>query len=270
MDPATDLSSNRLVRSLLETVRVGLAFLRKLRFRVWVLGLRLKLRVHGCRLIIDAPHGVMVQGRPDVRIFPQGDGTGTVTLRFGKGVWIGRGLALDIDPRGENVLEVGDDSLIMRNVRLILKTGTIALGARCDLRDGVWLKSSGNLVLGSDIPIGQNSAVHCASEIRFADYVGIAERVAVLDSDHGFDGGSTHFLNRELQVEATTIDRNTFIAAGAVVLRGSRIGANSFVGANSVVRGGVYADGSLIAGIPGRVISSPAETPPTLASAASS
>src|SRR5687768_291403 len=174
---------------MVEMARGALGIGRRLRFRMWVAGLRLKLRAHGCRLVVDAPHGAVIQGRPDVRIFPQGDGTGSVTLRFGKGVWVGHGFALDIDPRGENLLEVGDDSLIMRNVRLILQTGRISMGPRCNLRDGVWLKSSGDLILGSDVPIAQNSAVHCASEIRFADYVGLAERVSVLDSDHGFDGG---------------------------------------------------------------------------------
>ena len=254
---------------MVETVRGALALQRKLKFRLWLVRLRLKLRARGCRLKVEAPHAAVVQGKPDIRVYPPGDGTGTLTLRFGKGVWIDDGFTLDLDPRGDALFEIGDDSLIMRNVRIILQGGTISLGARCNLRDGVWLKSSGSLVLGSDIPIAQNSAVHCSSEIRFADHVGLAERVTVLDSDHEFDGSGTHFLNRALQVEPTTIDRNTFIAAGAVVLRGSRIGANSFVGANSVVRGGVYGDGSLIAGIPAKIISQGSETEAVITAARS-
>ncbi len=254
---------------MVETVRGALAVQRRVKFGLWLVRLRLRLRARGCRLIVDAPHGAVVQGKPGIRVFPPGDGTATMTLRFGKGVWIEDGFTLDVDPRGDSLLEIGDDALIMRNVRIILQGGTISLGPRCNLRDGVWLKSSGRLTLGSDIPIAQNSAIHCSAEIRFADHVGLAERVTVLDSDHGFDGSATHFLNRPLQVEPTTVDRNTFIAAGAVVLRGSRIGANSFVGANSVVRGGDYGDGSLIAGVPAKIIGRGAETDAAIAAARS-
>jgi acetyltransferase-like isoleucine patch superfamily enzyme len=231
-----------------------LAQWRRLRFRVWVVELRLRLRARGCKLVLDAPHGGVIQGHPAVRVFPTGDGGGVLHLRLGRNVWIGRGLALDIDPRGESSLEIGDECLIMQNVRLILQAGRIKLGARCNLRDGVWLKSSGELLLGEDVPIAQNSSVHCAERIVFDDFVGLAERVSVLDSDHGFDGSSTYFLNRPLQVDATFIRRNTFLAAGAVVLRGAHIGANSFVAANAVVRGGDYAAGSLIAGVPGKIV----------------
>jgi acetyltransferase-like isoleucine patch superfamily enzyme len=219
-----------------------------------VIELRLRLRARGCSLEVDAPHGAVIEGRPAVRVFPPGDGSGVLQLRFGKGVWIGRGLALDLDPRGRSALELGDESLIMQNVRLILQSGRIAIGARSNIRDGVWLKSSGELMLGNDIPIAQNSSIHCAQRIVFEDFVGLAERVTVLDSDHGFDGSSTFFMNRPLQIDPTTIERNTFVAAGAVILRGVHIGANCFVAANAVVRGGDYADSSMIAGIPAKVL----------------
>lgn len=166
----------------------------------------------------------------------------------------GRHLAIDLFARSDNTLEIGDESLIMDGVRLILRGGRIKLGARCNLRDGVWLKSDGQLLIGDDVPIAQNSAVHCAERIEFADYVGLAERVTVLDSDHGFDGSDTYFRDQPLHVEPTTVDRNTFIAAGAVILRGARIGRNCLVACNSVVRGGDYEPGSLLAGVPAKVV----------------
>ena len=229
---------------------------RQIRFNLWVLELRLRVRIAGGSLVVDAPHGAPVlESRPIVKAYPWGEGSGVLTLRFGKDVRLCRGVVMDIDARGDNEIAIGDNSLIMNNVRMILRSGRISIGADCDIRDGVWMKSEGELLLGDHIPIAQYSALHCAERIEFADWVGLAERVSVLDSDHGFDGSDVYFRDQPLKVEPTTIDRNTFIAAGAVVLRGARIGANCLVAANSVVRGGEYQSGSLLAGAPAKVVS---------------
>jgi acetyltransferase-like isoleucine patch superfamily enzyme len=246
----------RISRAMIPFLRAMLGAWRRLRFRLWILELRLRLRASGGILELDAPHGAVLEGRPAVKAYPQGDGDGTLRLRLGAGVTIGRDVAIDLDARGTNEIAIGDDSLIMDRVRLILRSGTIAMGARCNIRDGVWLKSDGMLLLGDDIPIAQNSMLHCVERIEFADFVGLAERVTVLDSDHGFDGSDTYFRDQPLNIEPTTIDRNTFVAAGAVILRGTRIGRNCLVAANAVVRGGDYEAGSMIAGIPGKVVAS--------------
>jgi acetyltransferase-like isoleucine patch superfamily enzyme len=239
---------------MLSAARKTLALLRRLRFELWVLELRLRLRAAGGKLRVDAPQGAVLEGRPAIKAYPLGEGGGTFTLRIGRGVHIGRHLALELSARDDNTLEIGDESLIMDGVRLILRGGRIKLGARCNVRDGVWLKSDGELLIGDDVPIAQNSAIHCTERIEFADYVGLAERVTVLDSDHGFDGSDTYFRDQPLHVEPTKIDRNTFVAAGAVILRGARIGRNCLVAANAVVRGGDYEAGSIIAGIPAKVV----------------
>jgi acetyltransferase-like isoleucine patch superfamily enzyme len=239
---------------MIRVLRASLGVWRRLRFRFWVLELKVRLRAAGGELRLEAPHGAVLEGRPSVKAYPQGDGMGVLTLRLGRGVVIGRDLAIDLDARGTNEISIGDECLIMDRVRLILRSGSIAMGARCNIRDGVWLKSDGRLLLGDDIPIAQNSMLHCVERIEFADFVGLAERVTVLDSDHGFDGSDTYFRDQPLNIEPTTIDRNTFVAAGAVILRGTRIGRNCLVAANAVVRGGDYESGSMIAGIPGKVV----------------
>jgi acetyltransferase-like isoleucine patch superfamily enzyme len=214
----------------------------------------MRLRAAGGSLVLDAPHGAVLESRPDVKAYPWGEGSGVLTLRFGRDVRIGRGVVIDVDARGDNEIAIGDSSTIMNNVRMILRSGRISIGSDCDIRDGVWLKSDGELLLGDHIPIAQYSAIHCTERIEFADYVGLAERVTVLDSDHGFDGSDVYFREQTTYVEPTIVERNTFIAAGAVVLRGSRIGANCLIAANAVVRGGDYESGSLLAGAPARIV----------------
>lgn len=226
----------------------------RIRFLAWVTRLRFELARQGGRLIVEARHGAVLERSPSIKAYPLGEGSGTTTLRFGKGVRFGRHTTIELWARGDNLLEVGDGSLIMDSVRLILRSGRISLGRRCDLRDGVWLKSDGDLVIADEVMIAQNSAVHCTQRIEFAELVGLAERVSVLDSDHAIDGSDTYFRDQPLRVAPVEVGRNTLIAAGAVILRGAEIGSNSVVAANAVVRGGSYPDGSVLAGNPARLI----------------
>ena len=232
---------------------------RRLRFRLWVIELRLRLHRAGARLELDAPHGATLDSRPVVRAFPLGTGSGVFSLRVGPEVKLGHRVTIEIWAGGDNRLAIGRRSLIEDSVRLILRSGTIEMGEFCNLRDGAWLKSDGELILGDNVQVSQHDALHCDRRLELEDWVGLAERVTVLDSDHSFDGSDVHFRDQPLQVAPTTLGRNTFVAANAVVLRGSTIGANSFVAANAVVRGGDYPAGSLLAGIPARVTTTRAE-----------
>jgi len=227
---------------------------RRIRFRVWVAELRLRLRAAGARLELDAPHGAVLESKPIVKAYPLGEGGGVFRLRLGADVRIGRLLVIELFARGDNLLALGTGSVIQNSVRLILRAGSIEVGEHTSLRDGAWLKSDGVLRLGNHVQISQYDALHCDERVELGDWVGLAERVTVLDSDHGFDGSDTYFRDQPLNSEPTTIDRNTFVAAGAVILRGSRIGRNCLVAANAVVRGGDYESGSMIAGIPGKVV----------------
>ena len=226
----------------------------RIRFRIWVTGLRVRLRAAGGRLELDAPHGAVLESMPIVKAYPLGEGGGVFRLRIGADVRIGSLLVIELFARGDNVLALGAGSLVQNSVRLILRGGAIEIGRQTSVRDGAWLKSDGQLVLGDHVQISQHDALHCERRLELEDWVGLAERVTVLDSDHGFDGSDVHFRDQELAVEPTVIGANTFAAAGAVILRGTRLGKNSFVAANAVVRGGDYEPGSLLAGIPAKVI----------------
>jgi acetyltransferase-like isoleucine patch superfamily enzyme len=57
-----------------------------------------------------------------------------------------------------------------------------------------------------------------------------------------------------------TIDRNVFVAAGAVITAGSHVGRNSTVAANAVLTGGDYPPGWVIGGAPARPLKALAGT----------
>src|SRR5690606_31176577 len=75
------------IRALMLTLARRIVCLwRRLRFELWVLELRLRLRAAGGRLRVDAPHGAVLEERPAVKAYPRGKGGGAFELRIGRNV----------------------------------------------------------------------------------------------------------------------------------------------------------------------------------------
>jgi acetyltransferase-like isoleucine patch superfamily enzyme len=198
----------------------------------------------------------MFDGPPALRVYPGSAEKATLTLRLGRGIRLGRDMTIEIYAEGDNALTIADGVEFHNNVRILLRSGAVSLGPRTRVRDGVLLKSDGDLVVGEAVTLGPYGAVHCSERIVLEDFVGLGERVSLVDSDHAFDGEDLDFLKKPLTTSPILIARQTMIAIGSVVLRGAEIGANSVVAANSVVREGSYAPGSMIAGNPARAVKS--------------
>lgn len=81
----------------------------------------------------------------------------------------------------------------------------------------------------------------------------ILANVVITDIDHLYDDFGTSVIKQPIKVQPTSIGRNCFIGVGARILAGTILGEGCVVGANAVVRG-TYPAGSVIVGIPGRVI----------------
>lgn len=222
---------------------------RTVRWRWWTLVAAGRLRRLGGRLLIEA------RGTPRLRgplRLETGPSPGTVTLRIGRDVTVGRECVLDLADGLDGIVELGDGAVLQSRVRLQPWGGAIRVGARAQIRDGCELKSKGELRLGERAICGRNTTLHCHSAITLGDDVGLAERVTVTDSDHEADGSDTWFMHQPVSADAVVLGRNVFCATNAVVLRGTRIGANSVVAAGAVVTGGEHPSGWLIGGIPAK------------------
>src|SRR4051812_39694185 len=159
-----------------------------LRFLAWALRLRARLRWHGARLELDAPHGARFTTPPRFRIEPRGDGAATLRLRLGADVDLGRDVTLDVWAGGTNELVLEDGAYLMANVRLQLRGGRIRLGPRSHLRDSVVVKSAGEVWIGDDVTVSWGTVVHCDGRVRLGDRSSVAEHVSFVDSDHAADG----------------------------------------------------------------------------------
>jgi acetyltransferase-like isoleucine patch superfamily enzyme len=227
--------------------------LRHARFRIWTARLSRALRRQGAKLIVDVASPPELEGLPELRIIGAGEGDATLTLRIGQGVLLGRHVELEVWAGGTNVLELEDHVHVLAFTRLKLRSGRIRLGSNSHIREFCMLKSGGDLDIGRDVEVSYGTTMHCHERIELEDWVGITDRVTIVDSEHTLDGtGDEHFYHRPVRADPVTVGRNTFLASNSVIAAGSHIGPNAAVAAGAVLTGGDYPGGWLIAGVPAR------------------
>jgi acetyltransferase-like isoleucine patch superfamily enzyme len=232
-----------------------LSAVRGIRLRLWLQVIRWRLRRQGVGLVCEIGSNVRVAGPPRLDFdFHDAARSGTLTLRFGDDVQVGRDLVIDVRPGRDCAIELGLGCILQDHVRLQVRGGAIRLGEHVNLRDFCELKSAGELTLGLRAICGRNVTLHCVERVALGDHVGLAERVTITDSDHANDGSDTWFMAQPLHVEPVSLGDNAFAATNAVILRGVRLGASAVVAAGAVVTAGEFRAGSLVAGVPARVV----------------
>ena len=210
-----------------------------------------RLRRLGGRLVVEALGAPRLRGPLRLETGPR---PGTLTLRVGRDVTVGRECIVDLADGLDGTIELGDGAVLQSRVRLQPWGGAIRVGAHAQIRDGCELKSRGELRLGERVTCGRNVTLHCHAAITLGDRVGLAERVTIADSDHSADGSDSWFLDQPVLSEPVVLERNVFCATNAVVLRGTRLGANAVVAAGAVVIGGELPSGWLIGGVPAKAL----------------
>src|SRR4051794_5306987 len=244
-------------------VRALRSLRRSLRFRLWTTRLGLELRRHGASLQVEAATAPELEGLPVLKVIGWGEGDATLRLRFGRDVRLGRLVELEVWAGGTNVLELEDESEVLSFTRLKLRSGRIRVGVHSHIREFCMLKSQGDLTIGEWVEVSYGTTMHCHERIELSDWVGITDRVTVVDSEHTFDGTDhDHFFHRPVRAEPVFVGRNTFIASNAVVAAGSRVGPNAVIAAGAVLTGGDYSGGWLIAGVPAKALKPLSGDPP--------
>lgn len=240
-------------RSAARAARLGAE---RARFGLWARRLDAALRRAGGRLQLEAPHGAHFYELPHIEIHPYGGGGGTLTLRFGEHVRLGRDLILDVWAACDNAFELGDGATFRAGTRVQLHAGTVSVGAHSTIRDYCFLDASrdGAILIGADVEIGQQVAFHAVERVQLHDKVAVGERVSIFDSDHRHDGTDVKAPDQAIAVTPVVIGTNTFLGANSLVLRGVTMGPNGMLAAGSLVRAGDYPGGFLYAGSPLRAV----------------
>lgn len=140
--------------------------------------------------------------------------------------------------------------------------GAISIGHHTTLSDGWSLvdldpaHSAGRpkIWIGSYCTILHDFQCNASVSVEIQDYVLVAPRVFVTDSDHIVDAeGERTTLRSEVLGAPVIIENDCWLGVNAVVLKGVRIGHHAIVGANAVVTRDV-APHSIVAGVPAKVI----------------
>jgi len=145
--------------------------------------------------------------------------------------FLGRGLELKIEPRGE-----------------------IRFGRFVWIGDGTKIRCHEGVVeIGAKTVMGQECTISAYQRVRIGEQCVIADRAMFIDFDHGVVEVERPIRQQGIYKRDVEVGSNVWIGYGACILRGVRVGDNSIVGTNSVVTKDVPAN-AVVAGIPARVI----------------
>src|SRR3954453_20653390 len=113
----------------------------------------------------------------------------------------------------------------------------------------------GDTTVGRNVFINQNCTFYDLGGIDIADDVLIGPNVSLITSSHPLQPSERR---AGVIAKPIVIERNVWIAAGAIIIGGVTVGENSVVAAGSVVTKNVPAN-TLVGGNPARVIRSIAD-----------
>jgi len=107
--------------------------------------------------------------------------------------------------------------------------------------------------IGSYCSILHDFQCNAKLSVEIQDYVLIAPRVFVTDSDHIVDESQKTTLCPEFRSAPVVIEHNCWVGVNAVILKGVTVGHHSIVGANAVVTRDVPPF-STVAGVPAKAV----------------
>lgn len=144
---------------------------------------------------------------------------------------------------GERWIELGAHTVIGAEV-------TITAG----LVPGLDLGAEPLLRVGDGCTVGRGSHLVAHQRVDIGDFVFTGPYVYVTDQNHGYDDPDTPIGLQFPRNDPVRIGRGCWLGANTVILPGTSLGRNCVVAAASVVLPGDYADHSVLAGVPARVV----------------
>lgn len=156
--------------------------------------------------------------------------------------------------RVEDLASAGPDCVFEEGV-LIFHPENVHLGANVYVGHQAILKAyyANELRIGDETWIGQQCFFHAAGGIEIGARVGIAPAVRILTSAHAEAGRDVPVLFSPLEFAKVTIEDDSDVGVGAIVLPGVTVGRGAIIGAGAVVTSDVPPY-TIAAGVPARVL----------------
>jgi len=173
--------------------------------------------------------------------------------KFGKNVKLRGKVDIRVFDRGR--VEIGNNVDIDGELELWVRDNTkIVIGDNCHIENFVRLNAAlnGSIELGANTYVGKSTVINSWDRVTIGPYGLISGDVMIIDADHDTKKGII-MNERDIKKAPIDIGKNVWIAWGATVLKGVKIGDGAVIGAGSVVTRDIppYA---IAAGVPARVI----------------
>ncbi len=145
--------------------------------------------------------------------------------------FLGRGLELKVEPRGE-----------------------VRFGRFVWIGDGTKIRCHEGVVeIGAKTVMGQECTISAYQRVRIGEECVIADRAMFIDFDHGVVEVERPIRLQGIYKRDVEVGNNVWIGYGACILRGVSIGDNSVIGTNAIVTKDVPAN-AVVGGIPARIL----------------
>lgn len=165
--------------------------------------------------------------------------------------WRSHGSGLDFYP---NLGWLGKNVIIEDGVRIFFPE-RVEIGDDVYIGHDTILKGyfDKRLVIGSGSWIGPQCFIYASGGVVIGRNVGIGPKVTIMSSAHQDDGGETPILHKPIEHAQVILDDGCDIGAGAVILKGVRIGKWVQIGAGAIVTRSIP-DLAVAAGVPAKII----------------
>lgn len=137
----------------------------------------------------------------------------------------------------------------------------VTLGDNVTIREGCWLQLTSqysnpgvSLRIGSNVYIGPRSILGAAAPIVIGDRCQIGANVSFIAENHVYAGQGEIFA-KGVSRDGIQIGNDVWIGNNALILDGVTVGDGCVIGAGTVLTRSVPS-GSVVVGVPGRVIKS--------------
>ena len=137
----------------------------------------------------------------------------------------------------KTTLKIENKIIFPKNTEIFINNGNIEIGKNFGAGSGLRLAAvrGGEIFIADNVAFNYSVRMVAHKSIFVGEGCSLGPNVMIYDHDHDYDGKS--FSRQEFKVSPVVIEKNCWIGANSIILRGAHIGEGCIVGAGTIVKG---------------------------------